>query len=167
MANAEPGAAFVALAALVLALKMGEFSNRLKTWDEVPVGAVAFMKAHGLRGNILNNYNWGSYLIWHGMGQSKVFVDGRCELVYPDSLLGEYFRFLNAIPGGKALLDRYPHDFVLLSPANGAYRTVASDPRWKLIYRDPVAVLFARRSSAAANHIREETNGIAPQSSFP
>jgi hypothetical protein len=167
MSNAEPGAVFVALAALVLALKMGEFSNRLKLWAEVPASAVAFMNAHGLHGNILNNYDWGSYLIWHSAGHSKVFVDGRCELVYPDSLLREYFVFLNGLPGGKALLDRYPHDFVLLSPGNNAYRTVANDQRWKLIYRDPVAALFARRSSVAAGDISEETPGVAEQSSFP
>jgi hypothetical protein len=102
------------------------------------------MKKHRLSGNILNDLGWGAYLVWHEAPQSRIFVDGRCELVYPDSLLREYLGFFYGWPEGGKVLDRYPHDFVLVKPGTGAYRIVAADPRWRLIYSDAVAVLFAK-----------------------
>jgi hypothetical protein len=140
-------------AALILAILGGEFSNHLRTWNPVPSGAVQYMKRHRLHGNILNKLSWGAYLVWHGGPADRVFVDGRCEVVYSDSVLQEYMAFIYQWPGASALLDRYPHDFVLVTPGGGPYRTVADDRRWKLIYRDSVAALFAKAGTAVSPQI--------------
>jgi hypothetical protein len=143
-----PRATVLAALALVLAITGGLFSNQLPTWEKVPRRAVDFMKARGLYGNILNNFDWGEYLIWHVQPQSRVFVDGRYELVYPDSVLGEYLAFLYAWPGGEKLLERYPHDFVLAKLGTGAYHVALRDAHWDLIYRDSISALFARSKTA-------------------
>ncbi len=116
---AGPGPGFVLAAALMIVVLGGEFSGRLKTWDSVPSGAVAFMKSRGLHGNILNDFDWGAYLAWHGTPQSRIFVDGRCELVYPDSLLREYLAFLFGWPGGEKLLDHYAPRLCACQTGNG------------------------------------------------
>lgn len=164
--EAGPNPVFVTAAALMIALAAGEFSNRLKTWEPVPSGAVDFMKKHRLSGNILNDLGWGGYLVWHGP-QSRIFVDGRCEVVYPDSVLREYLGFFYGLPGGARILDRYPHDFVLVKPGTGAYRIVAADPRWKLVYQDAVAVLFARASMPFEDQAGKSSEGQAAASEFP
>jgi hypothetical protein len=153
-------------AALMIALLSGEFSNRLQTADVVPSGAVAFMKQQRLHGNILGNFNWGGYLVWHGAPADKVFIDSRCEVVYPDSVLREYLAFLYGWPRGETVLDRYPHDFVLIEPQTAAYRLVAADARWKLIYRDPVAVLFARAGAPIARRADARPRGAAAAGPF-
>ncbi len=153
--GASPGPVFAVSAALIVALSGGEFSNRLETWEVVPSGAVSFMKSHGLHGNILNDFGWGGYLVWHDAPRSRIFVDGRCEVVYPDALLSEYLAFLYGWSGGERLLDRYPHDFVLVKPKTGAYRLVWADPRWRIIYRDEVSALFARASAPIAGYTDE------------
>lgn len=157
----------IMMAAAVVALAGGEFSTRLRTWEPVPSGAVAFMKTHRLHGNILNNFDWGEYLIWHLSPQSRVFIDGRYELVYPDALLREYLGFLFGWPGGEQLLDRYAHDFVLVKPQSGAYRLVAADSRWRVIYRDAVAALFARASAPSPDHAHKPMSDRATESEFP
>ena len=162
-----PKPVLVALAAGMIALAGGEFSNHLRTWEPIPKGAVAFMKAHGLHGNILNNFDWGDYLIWHLTPQSRVFIDGRYELVYPDSLIREYLGFLYGWTGGEKVLDRYPHDFVLVKPGTGAYRIVEADHSWKVIYRDDVAALFARTSMPLNHETDKSPGGQAPGSEFP
>jgi hypothetical protein len=134
----------IAASTLLLAIAGGVFSNRLVTWEPVPRGAVEFMKRHRLHGNILNNFDWGEYLVWHLAPDSRVFIDGRCELVYPDPLLTQYLDFLYGRPGGRELLDRYPHDLALLKVSTGAYQIVSADSRWKEIYRDSFSALFAR-----------------------
>jgi len=155
------------VAALLIATAGGVFSNRLRTWAPVPSGVVAFMKLHNLHGNILNHFDWGGYLIWHGAPQSRVFVDGRSELVYPDRLLHEYIAFLYGLPGGAKILDHYPHNFVLAKPDTRAYQIVAADPRWKLVYRDSVSALFAKAQNPATKYSARSTAEPFAPSLFP
>ena len=166
-ALAGPGPVFITIAAALIAVIGGEFSNRLKTWEPVPSGAVAFMESHGLHGNILNNFDWGEYLIWHVTPQSKVFIDGRYQLVYPRKLRLQYLAFLYGWPGAEQVLNDYPHDFVLVKPGTAPYRMVAGDSRWKLIYRDAVAALYARAAAAAGKPPDNMTPGIGERSLFP
>jgi hypothetical protein len=163
----QPAAAAIAATAIVLALIGGEFSNRLKSWEPVPAGAVVFMKAHGLHGNILNDLNWGEYLIWHVTPESKVFIDARYQLVYPVKLRRDYLAFLQGWPQGEKLLERYPHRFALLKPGTGAYRIIAANPHWKIIYSDPVSTLFANCSDPAAHDSPLMVAGAAKRSLFP
>jgi len=50
----------------------------------------------------------------------------------------------------SAVLDAYPHDYVLMTPASPVRELMESRPDWKLIYSDPNALLFARGGSLAA-----------------
>ena len=146
--------------AVMLALFGGIPSDRLKLGLDCPEAAVAFMEEHHLRGNILCDFKWGEYLMWHLGPPSKVFIDGRWELLYPHSIMEDYIRFDQGRAGAEAILDKYPNDFVLVSAASKAFRVVMRDGRWKIIYRDAVAVLFARASFAIAP--RRIVAGISP-----
>ncbi|HEY9159082.1 hypothetical protein [Candidatus Binatus sp.] len=159
----EPAPALLAISALLLALVGGTFSNRLKTWKPVPAGAVAFMERNRLHGNILNQYEWGAYLAWHMGNDSRVFIDGRCELVYPDRLIRQYAIFFYAMEGADGVLDAFPHDFVLIGPHTNGYQVVSKDRRWHLLYRDETAALFAR----AALPIEAPIGGKVASTYFP
>jgi len=144
----------ISIAAIALVVvSQGMFLGRLPAWDRVPVGALAFMARGRLHGNILNNYDWGTYLIWHLTPQSRVFIDGRAELVYPDSVLLDFADF--SIGGQKAegVIKKYPHDFVLVDPVSKAAGMMSRQKEWKLIYEDKVAALYARNSAPAATVI--------------
>jgi hypothetical protein len=134
---------------------------------DYPVGAVAFIRAHRLRGNLLARFEWGQYLIFHLAPSSKVFIDGRVDLVYPPSVIDEYLDFFGGQPGGASLLDRYPHDYVLMPTGTPPDAAVSARPDWKLIYRDPVAVLFAHADSPAARMPGVPVTSSAPPSAFP
>ncbi|HKV55117.1 MAG TPA: hypothetical protein VJN94_10815, partial [Candidatus Binataceae bacterium] len=136
--------------ALTITLVSGAFADRLNDGDRYPSGAIRFIDQHRLHGNILNDFNWGEYLIYHEAPRCKVFIDGRYQIVYSPDILSDYLRF--AAGGGQALavVSNYPHDFVLIQPIGPAYRTLATAPGWKLIYCDSVAALFVRRDSDAA-----------------
>ncbi len=149
----EPAPALLAIGALAVAIVGGTFSDRLKTWKPLPAGAVAFMEGHGLHGNILNQYEWGDYLIWHLGKGSRVFIDGRCELVYPDTLIRQYAVFFFGMEGAQKVLDASPHDFVLIGPHTKAYEVAIDDPHWFLIYQDATAALFKRSSAPTAGTI--------------
>ena len=145
----------------------GLLSNRLTIDAHCPVGAVAFMKQHNLHGNVLDDYDWGNYLTWHIAPESKVFFDGRSDQLYPTRVIADYYDFYYGSPSAQSVLDRYPHDFVLVPPDSDGFGVVAKNPDWKLIYRDSDAALFARATSQAAQLPGEPIIGSAGPKFFP
>lgn len=157
---------------LILALMWigGMFSGRLRVKNGVryPAGAVAFMESHGMHGNVLSEFRWASYVMWHMEPRSRIFIDERAETLYPDKVLRDYLKFYFDRPGARRVLDsEYPNQFVLVPPASKAYGLVSNDRNWKLIYRDNVAALFARAESAAAREFISPVHGNSPRVVFP
>jgi hypothetical protein len=126
------------------------FSSQLPTDMAYPSAAVAFMKQHRLRGNVLAYFAWVEYLIWHLAPASKVFVDGRYDTVYPLRVIQDYLTFYWDLPGADKVLRTYAHDFILIPPDEKPYKRIIGIPGWKLIYRDSKSALFARSDSQAA-----------------
>lgn len=134
MHDKGPNPIVLAVLALALVLIGGEVSAAaLRVVPPSPVGAVAFMKKHDLDGNILNDYPWGDYLIWHTYPRSHVFIDGRMQLLYSEKFMRRYVAFRAGQPKGMVVLNDYRNDLVLVSPKSGAFRLVSAAPRWKLI----------------------------------
>jgi hypothetical protein len=136
--------------ALLIVLQTGLFSRTLTVQFGTPRGAVDFMQAHALRGNLLCDFGWGDYLIWRMAPGSKVFIDGRYDFAYPMTVIEDYFDFKFDSPRAAAVLDAYPHDYVLMTPVSPVRELMKRRPDWKLIYYDPNALLFARADSPAA-----------------
>lgn len=137
--------------ALVLAIGTGRlFSTGLGTYISCPSGAVAFMKERGLHGNLLNDFDWGEYLIWHLAPSSKVFIDGRYDTVYPARIIQDYFNFQDDAADAGRVLRSYPPDFVLFPPGSRASSLMLASASWKLVFQDRDCALFARKDSAAA-----------------
>jgi hypothetical protein len=157
----------MALIAIAVLIETGLFSPRLNEGIRYPAGAVAFMHARGLSGNILCDFNWGEYLIFHSAPKSKVFMDSRYDLVYPSKVIQDYVDFYFGLPGAKRVMDSYPHDFILIPPQSAAWPVVNASKDWRLIYRDQDAGLFARADSPAARAKGVPQIDKAPQEYFP
>jgi hypothetical protein len=164
-----PAANQVLLAAIAIVLLFATqfFSGRLKAAEQYPAGAVAFMKQHDLHGNVLCEFGWGEYLIWHLAPESKVFIDGRYDTVYPMNVVLDFLRFHYDQPGGSGTLDRWPSDFVLIAPKSHAVQVMRSRADWKLIYRDDSTLLYAPTRSPAARIAGLPIKGANPPTMFP
>jgi hypothetical protein len=152
---------------LLVAVETGLFSNRLGEDRVYPAGAVAFMNEHDLHGNVLCDFDWGEYFIWHAAPRSKVFIDGRYDTVYPEKVIIDYVDFYFNLGHAAEVLKSYPHDFVLIPPTSEAYRLMTKSTAWKLIYRDPGAAVFARSGSSAASMPHMPVVGAAAHAYFP
>jgi hypothetical protein len=111
---------------------------------------------------VLNDFNWGEYLIWHLTPASKVFIDGRYDTVYSITEINDYLLFYFDRPGGSRVLAAYPHDFVLIPPRSAAFRLMINATGWTLVYKDENSVLFARAGSPAANIPGVPVTGAKP-----
>jgi hypothetical protein len=170
--SGEPAPALLAICALGLALVGGIFSNRLKTWEPIPTGALAFMREHNIHGNILPQFEWGAYLIWHMGDGIRVFIDARDDLVYPDRLEVRYAIFFYGMNGAESLLDEYPHDYVLMGTRTKGADVVRKDARWHLLYSDQTAALFGRAAlpgegPVVGNVADNDSKGKAADTYFP
>ncbi len=116
---------------------------------DYPVGAVAFLRARGIGGNLALPLEWGGYVLWHASPAVKVSLDGRFVTVYPARVVEENFAFFRN--ESERLLTDYPTDLILTAP--GLSPAVRRDPAWHVIYRDEVSSLLAREPApAVAGH---------------
>jgi hypothetical protein len=151
--------------AIALAVFGGLFSSRLKLNTDSPISAVAFMRDHDLHGNVLSNFADGEYLIWH-LPDSRVFIDGRYDTVYPGQVVNQYLAFINGSPAALSVLHAWPHDFVLLPRNSRAVDVMAQAREWTPIYRDENWMLFAPVDSAAARMPGVPFAGSTPAASY-
>jgi hypothetical protein len=162
------GQAVLTAAALALIIgKGGLFSPRIPAAMDYPAGAIAYMRSHRLSGNVLARFEWGQYVLFHLGLPSRIFVDGRIDLVYPPAVIAEYLDFFAGRAHGARILDDYPHDYVLMPSGLPADVTMRSRTDWRPIYRDGVAALYARAGSVAAHSPDTPFIAKAPPSDFP
>ncbi|HXN12453.1 MAG TPA: hypothetical protein VN865_05090 [Candidatus Acidoferrales bacterium] len=154
----------------VLAIVFARYSGILKPGIDAsgePADAVNFMNRHGLVGNVLADYAWGEFVIWHGAVGTKVFIDSRYDLGYPRQVISDFMALDRGQPGGVRTLNAYPTDFVLTKQEWPSAKLMDSQPDWRLIYSDDVARLYARANSPAARLAGVPFKGIAHPASFP
>jgi hypothetical protein len=112
--------------------------------SQYPLGAINFMRAHGLRGNLLIFFDWGEMCLWE-LPDCAVSLDGRWETCYPRALIPEHWKFYNGEPVDKRILDVERADLALL-PVNLAGAAVLSKKYgWQAVYFDDLAVVLARQ----------------------
>ncbi len=132
-----------------------------------PADAIDFMNNHGLVGNVLADYAWGEFIIWHGAPGTKVFIDSRYDLGYPPSVVRDFIKFDKGLAEGSHTLAAYPNDFVLIKTDWPSARLMATRRDWRLIYSDDVARLYAPANSPAANLKGVPFTGTARPLLFP
>ena len=143
---AQPAGQWAVLTGLAIVLAVPFWSDRVRPIElpesAVPALAVKAARQAGLEGPVLNNYNWGGYLIYSGI---PVFVDGRADM-YGDAFLREYVEALalKKSDGLQKLLDKYQITWTLLEPETSAVTFLDHQPGWRRIYADKVAVIHAR-----------------------
>jgi hypothetical protein len=114
-----------------------------------PVGAVEYLRKNQLSGKMLNEFNWGEYLIWELYPHFRVAMDGRYETVYDDDLCRLHSDFFYARPGWERFLHTYPPDLILVDPRSKVLPLLRDQPQWTEAYADEGAVLFVRRVQTA------------------
>ena len=110
--------------------------------SEYPVNAVNFLRRNPQPGPLYNNLGWGGFLMWY-MPNYPVAIDGRNDL-YGDQLDELFYASQSADTGYTT--DPYLNEagVVLLDANMPLAKVLTADPRFKLIYQDSMAVVFAR-----------------------
>ena len=158
---------FIALVAFALAIRVGVLSRTLESDRQYPARALRFMDQRGLHGNILCDYEWAGYVLFHEAPASRVFIDGRYEMIYPAPIARDFMDFYDAHEDAHRALDSYPTNFVLIAARAPARKMMDADKSWSLVYRDSTGSLYARNDSAAAKISVISIHGAEPEFDFP
>jgi hypothetical protein len=119
--------------------------KRLETQVEEhsPVRAVEFIKAHHLSGPMLNDWDFGGYLIW-AAPEHPVFIDGRADVFEEVGVFGEFGKWAQLQTDPNMLLDKYEISFCVLSRESPMIVVLRLLPGWKEVYSDHVSAIFMR-----------------------
>jgi hypothetical protein len=110
---------------------------------ETQYPTAARAKLAATSGNLLNEYDWGGYLIWR-VPERRVFIDGRLFLFLPD-VLTEYEEMVFVHPGWRDQLDRHAIVQVLLRPDRPLV-VALRELGWTVVSEDATALLLQRPS---------------------
>lgn len=111
-----------------------------------PVVAIEFIKINNLKGNLLINFEHGSYAIYKLYPNNKVFMDGRYEEVYDNSLKQILDIYTSGLDKNDYLLKTYPADIILIYKSCSVYPRLLKDKNWVQIYVDDNYGLFIKSS---------------------
>lgn len=116
--------------------------------------AAEFFKRENLKGPIFNNYDIGSYLIYHLYPAEKIFVDNRPE-AYPKLFFdGVYLPMQMDENKWQEIQDKYNFNVIFFPQQEGtwwgqSFLTIRlQDPNWSLIYADSQAVILLKNIPA-------------------
>jgi hypothetical protein len=123
-----------------------------------PVAAVEFMKKERIPGNMLNNDEFGDYIIYRAYPRYKVFFDGRAD-IYGKEKLQDYLNVFNMNPGWEKVFEKYDINWVIwnVNTPLSQYLTIKKD--WKLIYSDNVATIHVKNNQQNVQLIHKYTVG--------
>ena len=111
--------------------------------DIAPAAAVDYAMKANVTGAVLNDYDFGGYLIFRGI---STFIDGR-TLPFGKQFALKYFNamVLGADEKLERLADAYNVSWTLLRPQSAAALHFDRSPGWQRLYADDVAVVHIRR----------------------
>jgi len=153
-----PRPLFAAITAAVLLLIIGATSVRVGTsinptrQDQLtasnyPVGAADWLAAHPEVGTrMFNQYGFGGYLAYRFYPEPnrRVFIFGEAALM-GDDLLNEYADVYYVRSNWRQVLDKYRVDYVVENVGDPLPNLLSTQPDWRLVYQDKVAVIYVRQ----------------------
>lgn len=107
----------------------------------LPVGAVNYMKQHRLYGKVLNDYNWGGYILWTLYPDVRVMIDGRTDL-YAAKVFPDYLKIANLLPQTPQLLQKYYPDAIIIREGTSLDAYLSNYRHWQKVYADETAVIY-------------------------
>jgi hypothetical protein len=143
--NTVLGAALMLATLAWVAAQASPKLNQVHLESQVPVAAVAALGEIGPRGNLLNDYNWGGYVLWELYPDDATFIDGRTDVFSP-AVFEDYLRLWTARPGWEAAIERWDIGVVLLPPEAPLVSALLR-VGWEESFRDGQAVILLRPTS--------------------
>lgn len=111
------------------------------SYEFIPNRPLQFLKDNGIKGNIFAPYHIGGYIAYTSYPDLKIYMDGRQEQVYPQSVFDDAMSFLFMDgPNSLSVLQKYRNDIILVEKywrvnmylPNSYYKPVYEDDKYRI-----------------------------------
>ncbi len=136
----------------------------------MPLRAVAALRGAHLSGNLVTDYGWGQFVLWHLHPGTRVAFDGRYRTVFPPALERQFLGFQTAQAGvdiRTPILDDYATDLALVPTGGNVEHYLASRTDWRPVYRDNQAAIFVPATRRELGTTRIEAPEVPRWCVFP
>jgi hypothetical protein len=137
--------AIVALGMFFFFPSRHELDDRVGT--EYPKSALQFVTNHPVRGQWLNDYGWGGYLIWSGAPRNMLFIDGRADIYEYGGVLADYMDVTRLKPDAFKLLNKYNVTACLIRKDDPLATALGQTASWKRVFEDQLAAVYVREQT--------------------
>lgn len=134
-----------AVAFLLLCLVVGQMrtAKPLTTAsDAFPDKALPFLAGFHPQGNVLNEYTWGGWLIWHKR-DLPVFIDPRADIFEYNGTFADYID-ISHLKTPLELMEKHNIRYVLFKSDHPLVYLLQHTGQWKVDYADKTATLLER-----------------------
>lgn len=135
-------------------LGLARYELKADFLSAAPKGAADFLETLPVKGNMLNEYGFGGYLIWRLYPEKKVFIDGRA--LEPD-VYNEYMLITltkrDQTQSWEDIIKKYDIAYIVIPPLmyhGQIYPLVEAlydSDSWGLIYKDDLSLVFLHDDS--------------------
>jgi hypothetical protein len=138
------------------------YSFKADTTYNVPEGAADFLSNVKIKGNMINEYSFGGYLIWRLYPEKKVFIDGRLlEVDVYEEYQAVAFASESPKRSWQDIIRRYDVSYIVFPPIQyqgtifPIVEKLLESEDWVLIYMDHQSFIFIRNNSETMPIIKE------------
>jgi hypothetical protein len=107
-----------------------------------PVQTVQWLNDHPQTGHMLNEFDWGGYLLLKLSPRQQIFMDGHTH-IYGEALTREYETVISLGAGWQEILDKYQVQWAILRTGSPVVQALETN-NWKIAYQDNTATVLRR-----------------------
>jgi hypothetical protein len=109
-----------------------------------PVQALDWLEHHPQAGNMLNEFNWGGYILYRSWPAQRVFLDSQSDF-YGEDLMREYEHILTLGTGWEEILEKYEVSWIVMPGDAPLVRALSTSNNWETAYEDTTAIVMRRK----------------------
>ena len=126
------------------------FNIRAKSFEPIiktikyPLMEVEFVRINEIKGNLLINFEIGSYASYKLYPNNLTYIDGRYEAVYNEDIFDMMGDFFFVRKGWDELLKKYPPEVIIIQNTYPIYNQLQTLKDWKLAYKGTSYGVFVK-----------------------
>ncbi len=119
------------------------FEEKLAEQGNYPQEALNWLKENPQKGNVLNDYGWGGYLIWKAP-EIKTFIDGRMAHWKEEDkhILMNYMKTIKLDSEWEEILKRYNVKWTLIRKECPLAQVLKLSQDWQEIYQNDLVTIY-------------------------
>ena len=125
-------------------------------FEKYPFYEIEFLKINNIKGNIVTPFGMGSYATYKLYPDNLVFMDGRYEEVYDDSIFDTLRDFELVNKNWEDIFTKYPTDILMPRKNSDVYGALLKHPAWTLIFDGKLCGIFVRKNMEKFSYFEPE-----------